>query len=63
MNKYIYNGPVMEFDRLVQNDWHAETFANSPSKAKSNLAYHFKKATKRPAIAKISLPGTLTMID
>ena len=43
MNKYSYNGPVMEFDRCIANKWQGETMAVSEKKAKSNLVYQFKK--------------------
>ena len=57
MEKFTYDGPVAEGDRLIQQRWQGETWANSPAKARVNLAYQFKKATKRPAMAKIKLPG------
>ena len=43
MKKYIYEGPVTEFGRIIDNCWHGETMAISPSKAKSNLIFRFKK--------------------
>ena len=62
MNKYIYDGPVSESNHLITNNWHGETWANSASKAKSNLAYQFKKATNKPAMAKITLNGEIKMV-
>lgn len=59
MNQYKYNGPVMEFDRCVSNNWTGTTFAVSEKKAKSNLAYQFKKQSNRVAATRISLPGKL----
>lgn len=59
MNQYNYDGPVMEFDRCVSNNWKGTTFAVSEKKAKSNLAYQFKKQSNRVAATRISLPGKL----
>ena len=42
-NKYVYKGPVLEFDKLIAEDWYGETMATSEKKAKSNLIYQFKK--------------------
>lgn len=57
--KYIYNGPVMKFDTCVQNRWFAETYAISPEKARSNLAFRFKKENGLAKTAKITLPGAI----
>ena len=63
MNKYIYDGPVSEANHLIVNNWHGETWANSESKAKTNLAYQFKKASNRPSMAKITLHGKIKMVE
>lgn len=63
MDKYVYDGPVMEFDRLVASHWKGETYAKSPAKAKSNLAYQFKKISNRPAMAKITLPSEVRKVS
>lgn len=57
--KYIYNGPVMKFDKCIKSRWSAETYANSPSKAKCNLIFRFKKENGFANTAKITLPGEL----
>lgn len=57
--KYSYDGPVMEFGTCIVNHWRGSTFAESESKARSNLAYQFKKNHNRIASAKITLPGKL----
>ena len=59
MPKYTYNGPVYEFDRLVVDRWHGETFAPSEARARTNLAYQFKKQNNRSPRTKISVPGEL----
>lgn len=59
MPKYFYDGPVMEFNICIADHWKGETFAPSESKARSNLAYQFKKNNRRIAGTKITLPGKL----
>ena len=63
MNKYSYNGPVMEFDRCIANNWRGETMAVSEKKAKSNLVYQFKKKNNRTAATRISLPGNVELVE
>lgn len=63
MKKYVYDGPVLEFDRIVAEHWKGETMASTESKAKSNLAYQFKKAHKRTPATKITLPGKLSEVS
>lgn len=62
MPKYIYDGPVMEFDYCIVDHWKGETIAPSESKARSNLAYQFKKKYNRVARTRISLPGEIKMV-
>lgn len=61
MPYYIYKGPVLEFDRCIENNWYGKTKASSPAKAKTNLAYQYKKKTGRLAKTKINLPGKVIM--
>lgn len=49
MQQYQYDGPVMRFDDCVQHRW----------KAKSNLAYRYKKENGLMPNTKITLPGKL----
>jgi hypothetical protein len=63
MNRYLYDGPVMEFDRCVQSNWKGETMAASETKARSNLSYQWKKRNNRIASVKITLPGKLREIS
>ena len=60
--KYTYDGPVMEFDRLVANRWKASTYATSEKKARSNLAYQYKNECGKTPNTKISLPGKITCV-
>ena len=62
MNRYSYSGPVMEFDRCVSDNWKGTTYAVSEKKAKSNLAYQFKKQNNRIAATRMSLPGKLKQV-
>ena len=62
MNEYVYNGPVMEFGKLIAERWYGSTYAVSETKAKSNLAYRFKQENGKCATSKISLPGKLKLI-
>lgn len=60
---YSYDGPVLEFDRLVADHWKGETVATSERKARSNLAYQFKKKNNRIVSVKVTLPGKIKMVN
>lgn len=62
-HKYIYDGPVLEFDVCVADHWKGETMAPTEKKAKSNLAYQYKKKNNRIASVKVSLPGEVKMVQ
>lgn len=59
MTLYSYDGPVLEFDRIVANRWQAQTYATTEAKARSNLVYQFKRSTGRVPRSKITLPGKI----
>ena len=59
MKLYSYDGPVLEFDRIVDNRWHGQTYAASEAKARTNLAYQYKRETGRVPRTKITLPGKI----
>ena len=61
MKYYIYKGPVLEFDRCIENNWYGKTKANSEAKARSNLAYQYKKSTGKLPRTRIVLPGELVL--
>lgn len=63
MPRYLYKGPVMEFNTLLIDRWEGETVAPSEKKARSNLTYQFKRGNNRIAGTRITLPGKLKMID
>lgn len=56
---YSYDGPVMEFDRCIANNWRSTTYAVSEKKARSNLVYQFKRDNGKAPTARISLPGKI----
>lgn len=62
MELYSYDGPVMEFERVISDRWVGTTYAVSPSKARSNLTFRFKKQYNRVASAKITLPGKIELV-
>lgn len=59
MKLYSYNGPVLEFEKVVANRWTGSTRAESEKKARSNLAYQFKMQYGRAPRSKITVPGKL----
>lgn len=61
--EYSYEGPVMEFDRVVSHRWHGKTYAPSAKKAKSNLIFQFKKEFNRTPSTKITLPGEIRKLS
>jgi hypothetical protein len=61
MGLYSYNGPVLEFDKIVSNHWQAQTYAVSEAKARTNLAFQFKRDTGRVPRTKITLPGKIVL--
>ena len=58
-----YDGPVLEFERIVANHWKASTYAESEAKARCNLAHQFKMQTGREPRSKITIPGKLSTTD
>lgn len=61
--EYSYDGPVLEFDKCIANNWKATTCAISEKKARSNLTFRFKKEHGKNAGTKISLPGKITRVE
>lgn len=59
MTLYSYCGPVMAFDKVIANRWSGQTYAVSESKARSNLAFQFKKESGRVPRTNITLPGKI----
>lgn len=63
MNKYTYQGPVMQYDKCVADKWEASTYAATEQKARSNMAYQFKKKNNLVPNVKITLPGEVVMVQ
>ena len=63
MKLYHYNGPVLEFDKIVANHWSASTRAESEKKARSNLAYQFKMENGKMTRSMITIPGKLNIVE
>ena len=63
MKLYSYDGPVFEFERIIANHWKASTYAETEAKARTNLAYQYKKQHGKVPRSKISVPGKLTVIE
>lgn len=62
MNKYIYEGPIMAFDKCVCSNWRGETWAVSDSKARSNLEFQAKKLCNLIPGTRVTLPGKIKMV-
>lgn len=43
MEHYIYEGPVLNTNRVITEKWNGETYAVSEKRAIANLAYQFKR--------------------
>lgn len=61
-HKYVYDGPVMFFNKLVADHWKGETMAPSENKARSNLSYQAKKQLNLIAGTDVKLPGKIKMV-
>lgn len=58
-NTYHYKGPVTAFGRVLSESWEGYTNAVSESKARSNLAYQYKKENRRLPTSRVELPGKI----
>lgn len=63
MNLYSYSGPVMRFDKCVNDSWQGSTYAVSEREAKKNLAYKYKKNNNLIPNAKIELTGKVYLVQ
>ena len=62
MALYSYDGPVLEFDRIIANRWQAQTYAVSEAKARTNFAFQFRRDTGRVPQTKLALPGKIIKV-
>ena len=63
MQTYYYDGPVLEFERVIANRWTSRTRAVSKEKALCNFAYQFKVQHNKIMNAKITMPGKITIVE
>ena len=61
MAKYEYSGAVMLFDKCIAYIKSAETIAPSEAKARSNIAFRWKKQHGYGPNQRITLPGPLVV--
>lgn len=62
MDLYLYDGPVLKFNKPIRRRWMAYTYAVSKAKAYTNLTYQFKKQNNMRANTKIILPADIDMV-
>lgn len=60
--KYTYEGPVLEFDRVVSERWYGSTYAKTEQRARCNLTYQYKKQFGKTAASKITLPAKIQLV-
>ena len=56
---YSYDGPVLEFGKVISAHWSASTYARSEKEARRNLVYQFKQKYGKTVTTKIELPGKI----
>lgn len=61
MYLYKYSGAVKRFNNVIHSNWTGYTYAVSEAKARSNLAYQFKKQYGMMPNVKIILPGKVEL--
>ena len=60
---YTYKGPVFLWDTLHSAKFEAETYAESEAKARSNMAYQYKKKYDLANTVKVRLTGRIKSED
>ena len=59
--KYEYSGQIIEFGKVIMENWTGSTYADSEKEARRNLSYQFKKKYNKLPNAKIELKGKLVI--
>lgn len=60
MGRYIYEGPVVMFGKVVDDNFKGVTVAVNKKRALANLAYQWKKRNGYlPGSARLGFPGAL----
>ena len=62
LTRYEYDGPVIEFQRVITYRWKGSTLARTKERAYTNLKYQFKKEHNKYVNNNIQLPGKLIEI-
>ena len=57
--KFIYEGPILFYGKVLQEHWKGETWAGTRKKAMNNLRYQVNKKLGKKEWNKITLPGKL----
>lgn len=64
VNLYTYSGPVSYYDKVLANNWTAETRAVSELKAISNFKYQFKDYAKMvSSVGGVQLHGKIKTVE
>lgn len=63
MTLYSYEGPIMLFDKIIDEKWSGKTQAVSEARARSNLLYRFKKSNNYMPNVKLTMPGKLIIVE
>lgn len=61
--KYIFDGAIMSFDKVIEPGWSASTFATSLKQARNFLTYRYKKEHNLSPRASIKLSGRLEAVS
>lgn len=59
---YMYDGPVLSFDRGIDKRYFALTTAVSENQARNNLTFRYKMEKGFAPNARISLPGKIILV-
>lgn len=61
--RYSYDGPILQFDKIISPRWTGETYATTEAKARSNLTFRYKRDHGLDSNAKITLPGKIERVE
>lgn len=56
---YTYDGPVVQFGKIITERWMGDTIASSEAQARSYLTYQYKRSRGKTANTHIMLPGVI----
>lgn len=57
--RFKYDGPILFYNNVVDNNWKAITYAETKRRAISNLKYQANRYLGKTEKNKISLPGNI----